>query len=142
MTFAVNRNLSNCDIARRKLFRGFNGIRTRGLCVRAAVLYHLSYEDPYTGGRQIYKYFDNYPAVFFQTPSTYISRYCNTFASIVPSQENTILSTPSKQKCIPNKPYSIYSVQKRNKPQKETNTPRTGIPDNYKNLRTKMNVFT
>ena len=35
-------------------FRGFNGNRTRGLCVRAAVLYQLSYEDPYTGGRPIY----------------------------------------------------------------------------------------
>ena len=28
---------------------GFQGIHTRGLCVRAAVLYHLSYEDPYIG---------------------------------------------------------------------------------------------
>ena len=27
---------------------GFNGSRTRGLWVRAAVLYHLSFEDPYT----------------------------------------------------------------------------------------------
>ena len=35
-------------------FRGFKGIRTRGLCVRAAVLYQLSYEDPYTGGWPIY----------------------------------------------------------------------------------------
>ena len=33
----------------KKVFRGFNGIRTRGLCGRAAVLYHLSYEDPYSG---------------------------------------------------------------------------------------------
>ena len=39
VTIAVNRNLSNCEIARKKVFRGFNGIRTRGLCVRAAVLY-------------------------------------------------------------------------------------------------------
>ena len=30
VTFAVNRNLSNCEIARKKVFRGFNGIRTRG----------------------------------------------------------------------------------------------------------------
>ena len=33
MTIAVNRNLSNCEKARKKGFRGFNGIRTRGLCV-------------------------------------------------------------------------------------------------------------
>ena len=39
VTIAVNRNLSNCEIARKKVFRGFNGIRTRGLCVSAAVLY-------------------------------------------------------------------------------------------------------
>ena len=34
---------------RNKDFRGFNGFRTSGLCVRAAVLYQLSYEDPYIG---------------------------------------------------------------------------------------------
>ena len=45
----LNRNLSNCEVARKKVFRGFNEIRTRGLCVRAAMLYHLSYEDPYNG---------------------------------------------------------------------------------------------
>ena len=39
VTIAVNRNLSNCEKARKKGFRGFNGIRTRGLCVSAAVLY-------------------------------------------------------------------------------------------------------
>ena len=33
----MNRNLSNCEKARKKGFRGFNGIR--GLCVSAAVLY-------------------------------------------------------------------------------------------------------
>ena len=49
VTIAVNRNLSNCEIARKKVFRGFNGILTRGLCLRAAVLYQLSYKDPYTG---------------------------------------------------------------------------------------------
>ena len=54
VTIAVNRNLSNCEIARKKVFRGFNGIRTRGLCVSAAVLSQLSYEDPYTGGWPIY----------------------------------------------------------------------------------------
>ena len=30
-----------------KCFLGFNGIRTQGLCVSAAVLHQLSYEDPY-----------------------------------------------------------------------------------------------
>ena len=39
VTIAVNRNLSNCEKARRKGFRDFNGIRTRGLCVSAAVFY-------------------------------------------------------------------------------------------------------
>ena len=39
VTIAVNRNLSNCEKARKKGFWGFNGIRTRGLCVSAAVLY-------------------------------------------------------------------------------------------------------
>ena len=34
-----------------KCFRGFNGIRTRGLCVSAVVLHQLSYEDPYVGRR-------------------------------------------------------------------------------------------
>ena len=52
----LNRNLGNCEVARKKVFRGSNGIRTRGLCVRAAVLYQLSYENPYTRhrGRLIY----------------------------------------------------------------------------------------
>ena len=54
VTIAVNRNLSNCGKARKKGFRGFNGIRTHGLCVSAAVLSQLSYEDPYTGGWPIY----------------------------------------------------------------------------------------
>ena len=39
VTIAVNRNLSNCEKARKKGFRGFYGIRTPGLCVSAAVLY-------------------------------------------------------------------------------------------------------
>ena len=38
----------------KKVSEGFNRIRTHSLCVRAAVLYQLSYEDPYTGGRSIY----------------------------------------------------------------------------------------
>ena len=31
----------------------FNGIRTHDLCVSSAVLYQLSYEDPYIGGGPI-----------------------------------------------------------------------------------------
>ena len=50
----LNRNLSNCEVAQKNVFRGFNGIRTRGLCVPAAALYQLSYEDPYTEGRPTY----------------------------------------------------------------------------------------
>ena len=50
---AVISQLSNCEISPKKRFRCFNGIRTRSLRVRAAVLYHLSYEDPYTGDRPI-----------------------------------------------------------------------------------------
>ena len=46
VTIAVNRNLSNCEIARKNVFRGFNGIRTRGLCVSAAVLYQLELWRP------------------------------------------------------------------------------------------------
>ena len=60
MTIAGNRNLSNCENSPKKKFRGFNGIRTRGLCVSAAVLSQLSYEDPYTGGWPIYSI--NWPA--------------------------------------------------------------------------------
>ena len=37
-----------------KCFRGFNRIRTRGLCVSAAVLHQLSYEDPNVGSRTVY----------------------------------------------------------------------------------------
>ena len=48
VTIAVNRNLSNCENSPKKRLSGFNGIRTRGLCVSAAVLSQLSYEDPYT----------------------------------------------------------------------------------------------
>ena len=38
---------------KKKKFRHLNRIRTHGLCVSAAVLYHLSYEDPYIGSRPI-----------------------------------------------------------------------------------------
>ena len=37
----------------KKKIRDFKGIRTHGLYVSAAVLYHLSYEDPYIGSRPI-----------------------------------------------------------------------------------------
>ena len=37
----------------KKKIKGFNGIRTHGLCVSAAVLYQLSY-DPYIGSRPFY----------------------------------------------------------------------------------------
>ena len=36
-----------------KCFRGFNGIRTHGLCISATVLHQLSYEDPYVGSGPI-----------------------------------------------------------------------------------------
>ena len=42
----MNCNLSNCKLTRKR-FWDFNGIRTCGLYVSAAVLYQLSYEDPY-----------------------------------------------------------------------------------------------
>ena len=51
VTIPVNRNLSNCEVARKK--KSFSGSQ-RGLCVRAAAFYQLSYEDPYTEGRPIY----------------------------------------------------------------------------------------
>ena len=47
-----NCNLSNWKLTRKK-FRDFNGVRTQGLCVSTAVLYHLSYENPYNGSRLI-----------------------------------------------------------------------------------------
>ena len=36
-----------------KKLRDFKGIRTHGLSVSVAVLYHLSYGDPYIGSRPI-----------------------------------------------------------------------------------------
>ena len=51
---SYNRNLSNCKFKPEKKNFGFNGIRTHGLCVSAAVLYQLSYEDPYIGLLPIY----------------------------------------------------------------------------------------
>ena len=51
-----NCNLSNCKLTQKR-FRVFNGIRTHGLCVRAALLYQLSCEDPYIGSRQFVEFF-------------------------------------------------------------------------------------
>ena len=51
---SCNRNLSNCKFKPGKNFQGFSRIRTNDLCVSAAVLYQLSYEDPYVGNRPIY----------------------------------------------------------------------------------------
>ena len=45
----------DCDLSNRKVSpKNVFGIRTNGLCVSAAVLYQLSYEDPYVGSRPIY----------------------------------------------------------------------------------------
>ena len=38
----MNRNLSNCEKARKKGFRGFNGIRTCGLSIAASMILVLS----------------------------------------------------------------------------------------------------
>ena len=46
---SVNCKLNNCKLIRR-IFRDFNGIRLHGLFVNAAVLYQLSYGDPYIKG--------------------------------------------------------------------------------------------
>ena len=51
-----NCNLRNCNLSNGKLtwkFRDFNRIGTHSLCISAAVLYQLSYEDPYIGSRPI-----------------------------------------------------------------------------------------
>ena len=47
-----NCDSSNCKLTRKK-FGDFNGIQIHGLCVSAAVLYQLSYEEPYIGSRPI-----------------------------------------------------------------------------------------
>ena len=41
----------------KKKFRDFNGIRTHGLCVIAAVRYQLSYEDLYIAGQFVVFFF-------------------------------------------------------------------------------------
>ena len=47
-------DLSNRKVSPEKCFRGFNELRIYGLCVSAAVLHQLTYEDPYVGSRPIY----------------------------------------------------------------------------------------
>ena len=47
-----NCNLGNCKFTQKE-FWDFNGIQTHSLCVSAAVLYQLSYEDPCIGSRPI-----------------------------------------------------------------------------------------
>ena len=42
--------LESANFSPKKKFQGFNGIRSYGLCVSVAVLYQLSYEDPYLLG--------------------------------------------------------------------------------------------
>ena len=44
------------QILARKTFQGFNGIWTYGLCVSAAVLYQLSYENPMMGADQFIEF--------------------------------------------------------------------------------------
>ena len=44
VTIAVNRNLSNCEIARKNVFRGFNGIRTRGPICQGNFVWVRSFE--------------------------------------------------------------------------------------------------
>ena len=48
-----NCNSSNYKLTRKKI-GDFNRIQIHGLCVSAAVLYQLSYEDPYIGSRPIF----------------------------------------------------------------------------------------
>ena len=45
VTIEVESQIKQLRSSPKKVFRGFNGIRTRGLCVQAALLHQLSYED-------------------------------------------------------------------------------------------------
>ena len=54
VTVAVNRNLSNCEKARKKDFRASTGFETVASALALQCSTSLSYEDPYTGGRPIY----------------------------------------------------------------------------------------
>ena len=87
MTNAVNRNLNNSENSPKKDFRGFNGIRTRGLCVSAAVLSQLSYEDPYTGDWPIYKPKDIPSMVCIYTESRFM--YQSIPSAIIPPSRAT-----------------------------------------------------
>ena len=54
MTIAVVSQFKQLRISLRKGCRVLNGVRTRCLCVRAAVLYRLSFEVPYMENRSEY----------------------------------------------------------------------------------------
>ena len=54
MTIAVNRNLSNCEKARKKGFGASTGFEPVASALALQCSTSLSYEDPYTGGRPIY----------------------------------------------------------------------------------------
>ena len=55
--------LSNCKLTRKNVGNSGKGIRTHGLCVSAAVLYQLSYEDPYIVGSRLicWVHLNSYP---------------------------------------------------------------------------------
>ena len=54
MTIAVESPLKQLHNSQKKVFQVFNRVGTCGLCICAAVLYQLSYEDPYIENRPIY----------------------------------------------------------------------------------------
>ena len=54
VTIAVNRNLSNCEKARKKDFGASTGFEPVASALALQCSTSLSYEDPYTGGRPIY----------------------------------------------------------------------------------------
>ena len=53
VTIAVNRNLSNCEIPRKKLFRASTGFKPMASALALQCSTSLSYEDPYTESRPI-----------------------------------------------------------------------------------------
>ena len=53
VTIAVNRNLSNCEKARKKYFGASTGFEPVASALALQYSTSLSYEDPYTGGRPI-----------------------------------------------------------------------------------------
>ena len=54
VTIVVNRNLSNCEKARKKDFGASTGFEPVASALALQCSTSLSYEDPYTGGRSIY----------------------------------------------------------------------------------------